>query len=225
MSSANPIGQDMSVSSQPGGDTRWTLKYGDKIYGPYTLQAMQTYVAEGRVAGHSLIAPEGTPLGAASWRRADEVPDFADLFSPREDEIPGEGETEESEYPVTRPNRPIIDGTEARPKYGPGKGQVERRKRPESCNFMIVLDVKTRYAGPLEQSIMSLGPAYKLAPNIWCVNTPPETTAPALLNDLSQHIGATDTIFVVDATRDRAAWNSRGPEVDAKIRKVWRRPV
>lgn len=218
----------MSADTSPEAETRWTLKYGDKIYGPYSFQAMQTYVAEGRVAGHSLIAPEGTPLAAADWRRADEVPQFANFFVPRGKDLPDEGEggeDPEAEYPVTQPNRPVIDGTEARPKYGPGKGQLDRRKRPESSNFVIVLDVKSRYAGPLEQSIMSLGPAYKLAPNVWCVNAAPETTAPALLNDLSQHIGATDTIFVVDATRDRAAWNSRGPEVDAKIRKVWRRPV
>ncbi|NIJ40210.1 hypothetical protein FHS78_000465 [Parvibaculum indicum] len=220
----------MSAETGPETEPRWTLKYGDRIYGPYTFRAMQTYVAEGRVAGHSLIAPEGTPLAAGDWRRADEVPQFANFFAPSDKPFPAgehrhEDEEPESEYPHTQPNRPVIDGTEARPKYGPGKGQLDRRKRPESSNFMIVLDVKSRYAGPLEQSIMSLGPAYKLAPNVWCVNAAPETTAPALLNDLSQHIGATDTIFVVDATRDRAAWNSRGPEVDAKIRKVWRRPV
>ena len=212
----------MSADARTGGETRWTLKYGDKIYGPYTFQAMQTYVAEGRIAGHSLIAPEGTPLAAGTWRRADEVPDFVAFFSPQKNDGRNEGE---AEYPQTRPSRPVIDEPSARPKYGPGKGQVDRRQRPESCNFMIVLDVKSRYAGPLEQSIMSLGPAYKLAPNVWCVNASPETTAPALLNDLSQHIGNTDTIFVVDATRDRAAWNSRGPEVDAKIRKVWRRSL
>lgn len=220
----------MSADANSGAETRWTLKYGDKIYGPYTFQAMQTYVAEGRVAGHSLIAPEGTPLAASAWRRADEVPHFAAFFAPKENNPAGDALQErdrkdDAEYPLTRGNRPVIDGTESRPKYGSGKGQVDRRQRPESCNFMIVLDVKSRYAGPLEQSIMSLGPAYKLAPNVWCVNTSPEATAPALLNDLSQHIGATDTIFVVDATRDRAAWNSRGPEVDAKIRKVWRRPL
>ncbi|MAB15496.1 DUF4339 domain-containing protein [Parvibaculum sp.] len=220
----------MSAGESPEAETRWTLKYGDRIYGPYSFQAMQTYIAEGRIAGHSLIAPEGTPLAAADWRRADEVPHFTNFFALGGKDLGAEahrheGEQQEAEYPVTQTNRPVIDGTEARPKYGPGKGQQDRRKRPESSNFMIVLDVKSRYAGPLEQSIMSLGPAYKLAPNVWCVNAAPDLTAPALLNDLSQHIGSTDTIFVVDATRDRAAWNSRGPEVDAKIRKVWRRPI
>jgi hypothetical protein len=83
------------------------------------------------------------------------------------------------------------------------------------------MDIKARYAGPLEQAIMSLGPAYKLAPNVWCVNT--DSTAAGLLNDLSIHIGKTDSMFIVDATRDRTAWHNLGPETDAKIRRVWRR--
>ena len=83
------------------------------------------------------------------------------------------------------------------------------------------MDIKARYAGPLEQAIMSLGPAYKLAPNVWCVNT--NSSAAGLLNDLSIHIGKTDSMFIVDATRDRTAWHNLGPETDAKIRRVWRR--
>jgi hypothetical protein len=30
-------------------------------------------------------------------------------------------------------------------------------------------------------------------------------------------------MFIADTTRDRTAWSSMGPEVDAKIRRVWRR--
>ena len=108
-----------------------------------------------------------------------------------------------------------------RPAYGPGKGQIDRRRQPDTANFIIVMDIKARFAGPLEQAIMSLGPAYKLAPNVWCVNT--DATAAGLLNDLSQYIGRTDSMFIADTTRDRTAWSSMGPEVDAKIRRVWRR--
>ena len=236
---------------------RWVLKYGDRVYGPYSFDAMAAYAAEGRVAPHSLVAPEGTPAGAGTWRAAGDLPQFAVLFGGEpaaelaaETDVeteaavqPDPAVTEETnatadEDTIARaetPSEPVAQpaieaqpatasvqsGEQRRQPYGPGKGQVDRRKQPETANFLIVLDIKARFAGPLEQAIMSLGPAYKLAANVWCVNT--DATAPGLLNDLSVHIGKTDSMFIADTTRDRTAWSSMGPEVDAKIRRVWRR--
>ena len=164
---------------------RWVLKYGDKVYGPYTFEAMKGYVAEGRVAEHSLIAPEGTPAGASMWQYAVDIPAFTPLFAvtPEEQTLPA-GE-------------------------------------PTAEDIGAAADEPAGETTDMQQAIMSLGPAYKLAPNVWCVNT--DATAAGLLNDLSQHIGRTDTMFIADTTRDRTAWSSMGPEVDAKIRRVWRR--
>ena len=237
--------QDLESSAVPS--HRWVLKYGDKIYGPYAYEAVKGYVAEGRVAEHSLLAPEGTPAGASMWRYAIDIPAFAPLFAaladavPTKDETPAAtpaeetaelqddtagdaaAETEPEQQPAPALRQPVPEPAAEgqRPAYGPGKGQIDRRRQPDTANFIIVMDIKARFAGPLEQAIMSLGPAYKLAPNVWCVNT--DATAAGLLNDLSQHIGRTDTMFIADTTRDRTAWSSMGPEVDAKIRRVWRR--
>lgn len=258
---AYPAETSPDANAQPAAapQHRWVLKYGDKVYGPYSFEAMKTYVAEGRVAEHSLLAPEGTPAGATMWQYAVDIPAFAELFRAGPASS-GPGENSQSETPVSQeaaeaaemtdetgdagaadvparqpdvspetdvthemairqPAAPATDGQ--RPAYGPGKGQIDRRRQPDTANFLIVMDIKARFAGPLEQAIMSLGPAYKLAPNVWCVNT--DATAAGLLNDLSQHIGRTDTMFIADTTRDRTAWSSMGPEVDAKIRRVWRR--
>ncbi|MEX1153401.1 GYF domain-containing protein [Parvibaculum sp.] len=227
---------------------RWVLKHGDRVYGPYSFEAMTAYAREGRVAPHSLVAPEGTPAGAGTWRAAGDLPQFAVLFgeAPEPDaaaepqpgpasadepaaEIASEADAEPAPQPealtqpepAAQPQTAAESGEHRRQPYGSNKGQIDRRKQPDTANFMIVLDIKARFAGPLEQAIMSLGPAYKLAANVWCVNT--DATAPGLLNDLSVHIGKTDTMFIADTTRDRTAWSSMGPEVDAKIRRVWRR--
>ncbi len=219
---------------------RWALKYGDRVYGPYSFDTMKSYVAEGRVAEHSLLAPEGTPAGASMWQYAIDIPVFAKLLL----ELPPlkEEKEDEEEKPASAATGETTAGAAAMDPvaasagetgasttaaeehhqvYGPGKGQVDRRSQPETANFIIVMDIKARFAGPLEQAIMSLGPAYKLAPNVWCVNT--DATAAGMLNDLSPYIGRTDTMFIADTTRDRTAWSSMGPEVDAKIRRVWRR--
>ncbi len=251
MSNVEPMAQANEASALPQADSipshRWVLKYGDKVYGPYSYEAMKGYVAEGRVAEHSLIAPEGTPAGAGMWQHAIDIPAFAVLFrapaeaeaqpaepaaeEPRTEEIESSAELSATEVyeaeetvAATEPAHipePEQDAADGRAVYGPSKGQVDRRRQPDTANFIIVMDIKARFAGPLEQAIMSLGAAYKLAPNVWCVNT--DATAAGLLNELSQHIGRTDTMFIADTTRDRTAWSSMGPEIDAKIRRVWRR--
>jgi len=202
-------------------DRRWLLKYDERIYGPYTRAAMESYIAEGRVAARSIVAPEGTLPGADTWREAAATAEFASFFqgipvavTPRAEAQPAASKTDAAAPAAVAARR-----TE----FGPEKGQIDRRRQPETSNFIIVIDVKARYAGPLEQAIMSLGPAYKLAPNVWCVNA--EATAPGLLNSLSQHIGKTDSMFIVDATRDRSVWLNIGPESEAKIRRVWRRAL
>jgi hypothetical protein len=34
-------------------------------------------------------------------------------------------------------------------------------------------------------------------------------------------LGKIDTLFVIDATRNKATWFNFGPEADARIRRVW----
>lgn len=201
---------------------RWLLKYGDRVYGPYSSEAMQSYIAEGRIVAQSLIAPEGASPDSDEWQSAVTIPAFAELLTARAAPAP-EARRDEiaAPQPVAAKPEPASQTGGARPAYGPAKGQVDRRRQAETANFIVIMDIKARFAGPLEQAIMSLGPAYKLAPNVWCVNT--NTTAAGLLNDLSIHIGKTDSMFIVDATRDRTAWHNLGPETDAKIRRVWRR--
>lgn len=252
--------------------SRWVLKYNDRIYGPYSFEAMTSYIAEGRIAAHSLIAPEGTPAGAIMWQYAENTPAFFEYFgrapaiapvaatatdierpvaaavttpahAPSEHGVSSEvaqlkAIIESSSRPSPAPaNGPDTENITKEPspvgpvtadesqtqdrRYGSSKGQIDRRKQPDSSNFVVVTDIKSRYAGQLEQAIMSAGPAYKLAPNVWCLNA--DATATMLLNDLARHIGKTDSIVVVDATRDRAAWTTLGPETEAKMRRVWRR--
>ena len=38
-------------------------------------------------------------------------------------------------------------------------------------------------------------------------------------------MGKIDTLFIVDAAHDKAAWFNFGPETDTRIRKMWTRPI
>lgn len=182
----------------------WILKYGEDVYGPYTYEAMESYISEGRVAGHSVIALAGTE----DWTEASNVEVFSGFF-----------DVERAESIASTPAHP----RDREPNYGSGRGQIDRRKSPDTSNFVIITDVKSRHGATLEQTIMSLGAGLKIANNTWVVNT--KGSATSILNQLSKIVSKQDGLFVVDATRDRTAWYNFGPETDAKIRRVWRRPV
>lgn len=91
----------------------------------------------------------------------------------------------------------------------------------QSANMLLVFDLKSRGHGRLEEDIMSIGPATKVMSGCWILHT--DLTSGAIRNLLMKHFGATDSIFIVDASRDKTTWFNLGPEVDSHIRKVWRR--
>jgi hypothetical protein len=191
-------------------DGRWVLQVGGRIYGPYTGHALRDYVREGRVVAHSTLARTGQPAGEEEWMPAAQDPVLSQLFSAADTEF-----------------MQVRQETDARSASGGGsqsfgskKTQTDRRNQPTSFNIVIITDVKSRSSGPLENAVMSLGPAYKISANVWVVHTP--SGAPEVVNLLTQHLGGSDRLFVVDATRNRTAWFNMGPETDAKIRQVWK---
>ncbi len=201
-------------------DGRWVLEVNNRIYGPYTGHALRQYVSEGRIAAFSIVARTGQPAGEEDWMQAAADPALAPLFAMK-DLVPAAAAQPQGQ-PAAAPATPAATAParEAPAQYGPRKSQIDRRAKPTSFNIMIVTDVKSRSSGPLETAIMSLGPAYKISANAWVVHTP--SGAPEVVNSLTQHLGGSDRLFVVDATRNRTAWFNMGPETDAKIRQVWK---
>ena len=173
--------QSPDAGNQPDGDGRvladghWSLKYGDDVYGPYTYEAMEGYIAEGRVAAHSVIAP----TGSEDWQEARNVTIFAAFF-----------DEERANVTASTPSHPRDRETV----YGSKKGQIDRRKRPDTSNFIIITDIKSRHGATLEQTIMSLGSALKVANNAWVINC--AGTAPGILNQLSKVVSKQDGLLL-----------------------------
>jgi len=191
-------------------DGRWVLQVAGRIYGPYTGHALQEYVREGRIVAQSIVARTGQAAGEEDWMPAAQDPALSILFSAADAERAISQQDAATAMPVRD------DGHRS---FGSKKTQTDRRTQPTSFNIVIITDVKSRSSGPLENAIMSLGPAYKISANVWVVHTP--SGAPEVVNSLTQHLGSMDRLFVVDATRNRTAWFNMGPETDAKIRQVW----
>ncbi len=172
----------------------WTLNVGGRVYGPYSLEQMQGFHAEKRLASHSLIAREGQD----QFYPASEDPDLAVLF---------------------QPGAPVSAPASTEPPKGFGM-----RFDPDSGtlgHFVIVADMKARSISALEEEIFALGVAQRFGEQAWVLSS--EASINVIRNALVQKLGKTDTLFIVDAAHDKAAWFNFGPETDTRIRMIWSR--
>ena len=175
----------------------WTISIGGRIYGPYTFEQMRAFHAEKRLAAHSLVAR----AGEEQFRLASEDPEFAALFQQAEESVSG-------------PREP-----EAPARFG-GRPQLESPDGPS--HFVIIADMKSRSIAGLEDEIVLLGKAHRFGPQAWVLSS--EASLNTVRMALVQKLGKLDTLFIVDAARDRAAWFNFGPETDTRIRRIWSRP-
>jgi len=181
----------------------WNINAGGRIYGPFALERMRGFASEGRLAPQSLVAREGK----SDWREAREEPELSDLFF--------------------QPSRePAVPDAAPAPSRDPAPTQKTLAPAPEKtdgarAHFTIVIDQKSRPDGNLDDTIASLGPAYRLLQNVWIVST--DQTVNAVRNCLLKVLGKSDLLFVVDASHGKAAWFNFGPEADVRIRRVWQK--
>lgn len=176
----------------------WTVNTGERTYGPYTITQLQAFASEGRLAPHSLVAR----TGEQTFRAASEDPELATLF--RVARSPAAvAQALRSDQPQRSFGRK--DGDE------PG----------ELSHYIIMADMKSRSVAGIEEEVFNLGPAYTVLPQVWLLAC--DLSINAVRNALVQKLGKLDMLFVVDATRDRAAWFNFGPEADTRIRRLWAR--
>lgn len=176
----------------------WTVNTGERTYGPYTITQLQAFASEGRLAPHSLVAR----TGEQEYHAAGEDPHLSNLFR-----------TPQSVTAIAQALR--NDQPRA-------FGRKESDAEPgETSHYIIIADMKSRSVAGIEEEVFALGPAYAVLPQVWLLTC--DLSINAVRNALVQKLGKLDMLFVVDATRDRAAWFNFGPEADARIRRLWAR--
>lgn len=188
----------------------WLVTVEGQAYGPYSLQQMQGFIAEGWLAAHSLVSPsnEATP------HMASEDLILGPLFEP-------------AEQPVAHPTaEPVGRHDTATDRHSPadhGPAKFGRGGDDVSgpSHFVILADMKSSSINGLEEAIFNLGHAYPLMPQMWLLTT--EDLINAVRNTLVQKLGTLDMLFIVDTTHDKAAWFNFGPEADVRLRRFWQR--
>jgi hypothetical protein len=205
----------------------WSINVSGRVYGPFTSERMRGFVGEGRLAPHSLVAREGTD----DWHEAREEPEFVDVFKDR-----GRAATPEAPTASPAPQQPSLRAAEsvnapqpAQPHAAPAPHPQTHAPQPitpaaehTAAHFAVIVDQKAQSAAShIEAAISSLGPAYRLTTNVWIIST--EQSVSAVRNRLVQELGKADSLFVIDASRGKAAWFNFGPEADVRIRRVWQK--
>lgn len=207
-------------------EARFAVSIGGKVYGPYAQAQMRGFITEGRIRADSVISRDNGP-----WIAASAEPAFGGLFT-------GHSPTPVPVNPAPAPSAPAESSLSVRDSFlrelqgmkrGPDTPSPEpavqshpiMAPQTESANFLIIFEMKTRGSNKLEEAIAKLGTAARIASNVWILNGP--YTAATLRNKLIEHFGKTDSLFLVDATRDKLAWFNFGPEADAHFRRVWKR--
>jgi len=185
----------------------WNITVGGRSYGPYSLEDMQRFVADGRLAAHSQVSRTGDEKVCAARNDAE----LAALFSEAKGNA---GPTPTATGRFFTAKRADEDSTS--PVFG---RSTEDAQTSERGRFLIIADMKSRSISGLEEEILNLGPAYSLLPQIWLLVS--DKSINAIRNALLQKLGKIDTLFVVDATRNKATWFNFGPEAEARIRRVW----
>ena len=172
----------------------WIISVGGRAYGPYDMEQLRAFVAEGRLAPQSLIARSGE----TQFRPAGTEPALAAIFPPSRFH---EGAAAQE--------------TEAHRAFG----RQDDDTTGERSHFVIIADMKSRSIDGLNDEIVKLGPAFSIMPQTWVLST--DQSVNAVRNTLVQQLGKLDALFVIDATHDKAAWFNFGPEPDARIRRIW----
>jgi GYF domain 2 len=189
----------------------WTISVDGRIYGPYTAEQMQAFQSEGRLAVHSLVAR----AGEEQFHPAGEDAVLGTLFPAQ----PHNEVQVQSPAPQLQPAEPAPSpsGAGGPHKFGGGDtGSTGERNR-----YVIISDMKSGSITGLEEEIFNLGPAHRFMPQAWILSS--EVSLSSIRAGLVQKLGKLDTLFIVDAAHDKAAWFNFGPEADIKVRRLWSR--
>lgn len=179
-------------------DEMWFVSVGGRPYGPYPLDQMRGFIAEGRVLPQSLVGqPDSESLGPAG-----DDPILGPLFMPAPARTSAVSQQLKPADPMPR-------------KFG------HDDSTEELSHIVIIADMKSGSINGLEETIFNLGQVSPLLPQVWILTT--NRSVNGVRNALMQKLGKIDMLFLVDATHDKVAWHNFGPEAESRIRRVWTR--
>ena len=186
----------------------WTISVGGRSYGPYALEQMIAFQAEGRLAPHSMVARDGEE----QFHHASEDAQLAQLFPGVATGAPaGQAAAQSPAQQADTPTAAARFGRDARALASSG----------ERNRYIILSDMKSGSISALDEEIFNFGLAFRFLPQAWILTS--EVSLNTIRSELIQKLGKLDMLIVIDTSNDKAAWFNFGPEADTKMRRMWQR--
>lgn len=183
------------------GPAAWFIHAGGKVWGPYPDARMAAFVQEGRVARETLVGfgPEGPFAPAGSQARLhrlfDPAPAPAPLRAPTPAPAPSSAERE-----APRPHPVEVETTPAR-------------------SLLVWASPKASRSDHLEALVAAQGPYVRIQPGMWLVKA--RMSPAGLRNLLTRRLEPTESLLVVAAPLDQAAWFNIQGDIDRALRQLW----
>ncbi|MBU6442937.1 MAG: DUF4339 domain-containing protein [Alphaproteobacteria bacterium] len=180
-------------------DEMWFVSVGGRSYGPYPLDQMRGFIAEGRVLPQSLVGqPDSESLAPAG-----DDPVLGPLFQP-------------APVRTSAISQPLKAPEPAPRRFG------QDDATEETSHIVVIADMKSGSINGMEETLFNLGQVSQVMPQVWLLAT--NRSVNGVRNALMQKLGKIDMLFLVDSTHDKVAWHNFGPEAESRIRRIWARP-
>ena len=204
----------MSRAAQAGAPL-WFIEAAGRVWGPYPEARLANFVAEGRVARETLVGPrpEG-PFGPAVRQArlrglfGETGPSGSDL-----DDTPAEPAQPTRLQPRSQPAR------EAAPEPRVGRPAQTAAQPDPGRPLLVWTSLAGGRADRFEDVLDGVGPFARVQPGLWLVRSP--LGPAALRNALTRRMQAGDSLMVVHASLDQAAWFNLDGETDRSLRQLW----
>ena len=176
------------------GASVWFIQAAGRVWGPYPETRMTSFVDEGRVAADTLVGvrPEGPFAPAAHQMR------LRGLFGGHD--FAEMESASELAAPIPAHPQAKVEAGAARP-------------------MLVVTTLKGARADSFEALVGAHGPYVRVQAGLWLVRTP--MSPASLRNVLTRRMEAGDSVMVVAAAADQAAWFNLDGETDRTLRTLW----
>lgn len=189
---------------------QWFVQVGGQSYGPYSLEQMQGFMAEGRVIASSLVsqdAVQGFAMAAA-------FPAFGQLLAPASAQPASQPPAAQPAAPAPAlqpaPTQPAPTQTSPIP-AAPERGAL--------TVFVIMAEIRSDNAMQFLQALQAYGTAQRIGDTVWLLRS--DVTINSLHSILSQNLTRQDRLFILDSFANKTAWSHIGADMDQRIRDMW----
>jgi hypothetical protein len=172
----------------------WYVQAQGRVWGPYAESRIAAFVGEGRVAAGTLLAssPDG-PFGAAGSQ-----PALRRLFA---------AEEANPELALAQTPRSVL------------ATQAMETPAGAARPLLVFATLTTLDADAFEAALAMHGPYERARAGLWLVRA--RLGPAALRNALSRRLRGADTLLVVEASLEQAAWFNLDGAEERRLRALW----